>query len=142
MGPRIFTVREANALLPAIEEILADLDAARNRIRKIKGKMDLLEMLWGDEVMTESNPDYKEHRAHAQELDKAAKDHEAVLERLKDLEVTLKSVESGLVDFCGVIDSRLVYLCWKRGEPEVGWYHHLDDGFAGRREIEPQYKAI
>jgi len=142
MGPRIFTVREANALLPAVEEVLTALDAARNRIRKIKGKMDLLEMLWGDEVTLESNPDYKEHRAYAQELDKAARDHEGVLDRLKDLEVTLKSVETGLIDFYGVIDSRLVFLCWKRGEPEVAWYHQLEDGFAGRREIEPQYKAI
>lgn len=142
MGPKVFTVKEANAILPAVEEVLAALDAARNRIRKIKGKMDLLEMLWGDEVTTESNPDYKEHRAYAQELDKAARDHEAVLDRLKDLDVTLKSVETGLIDFYGVIDSRLVFLCWKRGEPEVSWYHHLEDGFAGRREIEPQYKAI
>ena len=142
MGPRIYTVREAEALLPAVEKVFADLDAIRTRIRKVKGKMEVLEMLWGEELASADNPDHVEYSHYTEEMDRAKTDYDAATQVLTDLEIQLKSVETGLIDFYGVIESRLVFLCWKRGETGIGWYHHLEDGFQGRKEILPAHKTV
>ena len=135
MGPRVFTAREATALIPQIERILSELDAVRERLRKIKGKSDVLEMIWGEEVHSETNPDHREYTHYLAELEQAKKDFDATARKLAELEVVLKSIEHGLIDFYGVIDGRLVFLCWKRGERAVEYYHHLEDGFQGRHPI-------
>lgn len=142
MGPRIYTFREAEALLPTVEKVFADLDAIRARMRKLKGKMDVLEMLWGEELGSADNPDHIEYGHYLAEMDAAKSDYDAATRVLADHEIQLKSVETGLVDFYGVIESRLVFLCWKRGESGIGWYHHLEDGYQGRKEILPTHKTV
>jgi len=135
MGPKIFTVRDAKQILPELEIIFKDLDQVRSRLRKLKGKMDVLEMLWGEEVHLEENPDYREYLHYAQEIQGAKVNFESIHTRFADQEVVLKNLDSGLIDFYGVIDRRLVFLCWKRGENSVEYYHHLDSGFSGRENI-------
>ena len=142
MGPRIYTVREAEGLLPTVEKVFTDLDAIRSRLRKLKAKMDVLEMLWGEELSSEDNPDHVEYTHYVEEVDRAKGDYDAAVKVLGDHEIQIKSVESGLVDFYGVIDSRLVFLCWKRGETGIAWYHHLEDGFQGRKELLPAHRTV
>ncbi|MBI2931645.1 MAG: DUF2203 domain-containing protein [Planctomycetes bacterium] len=140
MGPKVFTVREANGLIPRLEEILAEMDRVRDRVRKVKSKMDVLEMLWGEEVQSESCPDHREYRHYIEEVEGTKQGFDAISKKLADMEALLKSVDTGLVDFYGVIDGRLVFLCWKRGEKSIEYYHHLEEGFGGRREIAAEYK--
>jgi len=47
----------------------------------------------------------------------------------------LKGVAPLLVDFPATLDGVPVLLCWSEGEPELGWYHRADLGFAGRRKL-------
>jgi hypothetical protein len=47
----------------------------------------------------------------------------------------LKGVAPLLVDYPADLDGVPVLLCWLEGEPELGWYHRLDLGFAGRRRL-------
>jgi hypothetical protein len=97
--------------------------------------MDVLEMIWGDEVQGETNPDHREHIHYLEEIEQAKKDYDAAVQRIAEHEGVVKSVEQGLVDFYGVIEGRLVFLCWKRGEKSVEYYHHLEEGFSGRQPI-------
>ena len=46
-----------------------------------------------------------------------------------------KGAVEGLVDFPAEMDGRIVYLCWKLGEPEVLHWHDLESGFAGRQSL-------
>jgi hypothetical protein len=140
MGPKIFTVREASACIPQLEAGFKTLDDVRHRLKKLKGKVDVLEMLWGDEIQADSNPDHREHGHYLEEMEKLKQEYEAATRRFVEMEVVLKSVEQGLIDFYGVVDSRLVFLCWKRGEKEIEYFHHLEDGFAGRQTL-PSAKA-
>jgi hypothetical protein len=135
MGPRIFTPREANAMLPKVQEAFQRIDEVRERLRKLKAKRDVLEMIWGDEVQSDSNPDHREFLHYQEQMGTAQKDFEEATRAFSELETVVKSMEQGLVDFYGVIDSRLVFLCWKRGESAVEYYHHLEEGFAGRLPI-------
>jgi hypothetical protein len=45
------------------------------------------------------------------------------------------------VDFYGLQEGRLVFLCWRLGEDRVTHWHELDAGFAGRQEITPEFVA-
>ena len=135
MGPRIYTPREANAMVSKLNRTFDDLDEIRERLKTIKGKVDVLEMIWGDEVRTETNPDFREHVHYMEEIEQAKKDFDAATRRFAEYEAVVKSVEQGLVDFYGVIDNRLVFLCWRRGEKSIEFYHHLEDGFPGRQPI-------
>ncbi len=135
MGPKIFTVRQANDCIPKLEENFKSLDDIRHRMKKLKGKMDVLEMLWGEEIHADSNPDHREFAHYIEDMDGLKVQYEGVGKKLAELEVVLKSVEQGLIDFYGVVDSRLVFLCWKRGEASIEHFHHLEEGFGGRQPI-------
>ena len=58
-----------------------------------------------------------------------------VLDRIGGLGVELKGWAPLLVDFRAEVDGREVLLCWLEGERELGWYHELPHGFAGRRPL-------
>ena len=69
-------------------------------------------------------------------------------ERLKALRQELagvgcepKDLVGGLVDFPARFEGRKVWLCWKLGEPRLAWWHELQDGFAGRRPIDAEFRA-
>ena len=57
------------------------------------------------------------------------------IDELRRLGLEPKGAIEGLVDFPSIIDGKLVYLCWKLGEPEVTHWHELDAGFAGRQSL-------
>jgi hypothetical protein len=47
----------------------------------------------------------------------------------------VKDIDQGLVDFPALRDGRVVFLCWMVDEPEIGYWHEIDDGFRGRRAL-------
>jgi hypothetical protein len=56
-------------------------------------------------------------------------------EQLERLDIVVRDLERGLVDFPAVIDGREVYLCWLLDEPQVTHWHGVESGFAGRRPL-------
>ena len=60
---------------------------------------------------------------------------QAGVARIDELGVTLREIETGLVDFPALVAGRQVWLCWRLGEGDVEWWHELSDGFGGRRPL-------
>lgn len=60
---------------------------------------------------------------------------EAAVQQLVDWDISLRDIESGLVDFPALANGRQIWLCWRLGEDEIGWWHELEAGFAGRRPL-------
>jgi hypothetical protein len=56
------------------------------------------------------------------------------IDELQALGIEVKAAD-GLVDFRSLRDGEVVYLCWKFPEAEIGHWHRLDAGFAGRKPI-------
>src|SRR6185436_16062483 len=56
--------------------------------------------------------------------------------RIDALGLTLRDIERGLVDFPALVSGRQVWLCWRRGESVIGWWHDLDSGFSGRQPLD------
>lgn len=54
---------------------------------------------------------------------------------LEEMDIVLRDIDRGLIDFPAIRDGREVYLCWEEGEDRVEYWHDIDAGFGGRQEI-------
>ena len=54
---------------------------------------------------------------------------------LQELGLLVKDLDEGLLDFPTLRDGEEALLCWRLGEEEVGFWHSLEDGFAGRKPL-------
>jgi hypothetical protein len=73
--------------------------------------------------------------------DAAARGLKSTLEQIQEIGCQLKDIETGLIDFPTLYRDREVYLCWKLGESGIGYWHHVEDGFRGRRPIDGDFLA-
>jgi hypothetical protein len=127
---RTFTAQEANAALPLVRAIVRDLVEAS---REVVERRERLSYLIGGRSRDKQDP-YREELAQIEdELEKDSRQLQEYVEELHQLGVEPKSAMEGLVDFPALFEGRLVYLCWKLGEPEVLYWHELEAGFAGRQ---------
>jgi hypothetical protein len=131
-GRKLFTVEQANAMLPLVRAIGTDL--ARLGREVVERRERLAALTRGRS--TEGRD------LHREELEQIERDLEANRRQLEEyvgelleLGVEPKNVLEGLVDFPSRREGRIVYLCWKLGEPEVAHWHELDAGFAGRQPL-------
>lgn len=70
------------------------------------------------------------------EFPKEMEDLVEIVKKIASYGVVIKSIDNGLFDFPHIrSNGEEVYLCWKRGEGEISYWHKIPDGFAGRRNI-------
>ncbi|HEX2754744.1 MAG TPA: DUF2203 domain-containing protein [Candidatus Limnocylindrales bacterium] len=60
---------------------------------------------------------------------------QAGVARIDELGVTLREIETGLIDFPALATGRQIWLCWRLGEGDIGFWHELGDGFASRQAL-------
>ena len=134
MAPRHFTPEEANALLaqvrPLTEQLVehrASLAAAQSERKQLAlqiagngGGVDL---------------------TGAAALDvRIAQEHAGVarcVNAIHALGGVVKDAETGLVDFPARLAGAEAFLCWRLGEDEIAYWHGLDEGFPGRKPLDP-----
>ena len=131
--PKIFTVEEANELLPRLRQILDDLRSARERLLDAQSK--LAERFHGG-ARTNGHvvPGGEVDRLNASSAEAQADIGKAV-NAIAELGCELKDPERGMVDFRTLHDGRIVYLCWLAHEPTIRWWHELDGGYRGRQPL-------
>ncbi len=136
-GKRYFTVAEANATLPYVRSIVRDIT---NLAHELRDRHERLGRLMGGESASPSEA-HREELLHAETAIEQAHERMQEYEReLRQIGVELKDYFTGLIDFPSLRNGRVVYLCWRQGEPEVAHWHEIDAGFAGRQRLkeEPQ----
>lgn len=124
---KLFTVAEANALLPVVREILKKIQAARRKLGSYRNEAGA-----AAEQAEQGGGGFGDGLRYADLLiDLTSRTNE-----LEALGVQLKDFDRGLVDFPSLREGRVVLLCWQIGEgDEVEWWHNVEDGFAGRTPI-------
>jgi len=132
---RIFTLDEANGLLPQIDAIFREMDSKSVRARELGDLVGDLESYWGKLVEDQQNPEYEAYARMREDLSSSLQGLNDCAIRLNALGCELKDPNRGLVDFYGYVNGDLVYLCWQRGEHEIGFWHTLEAGFPGRKPI-------
>lgn len=120
---RVYTVEEADALLPDLRERLERIRDARQTMLRHAEVVKERVVQYGGGV--HPGPGYLQ----------ATQTLSRELERLADEEIVLRDPQSGLVDFPGEREGERVWLCWLLGEERVGHWHPLDKGVAGRRPL-------
>jgi hypothetical protein len=60
---------------------------------------------------------------------------QAGVARIDEIGVTLREIETGLIDFPALASGRQIWLCWRLGEGPVEFWHELGDGFGGRQPL-------
>ena len=129
---KLFTVEQANAVLPLVRAITADLVQLS---REVMERRERLALLSAGRSASAKDPYSEELAQVREELEKDSTQLQAYVDELRELGVEPKSGPEGLVDFPCLMDDRVVFLCWKVGEPEVMYWHELEAGFAGRQSL-------
>jgi len=138
MTKKVFTVAEANALIPSLERLLAGIERRIDDVQEAAERLQVLDVLWGDKILEEGNPDHAEAHGYRLRIASLMGEIEEIVERDihgRGLRFPQGGLEHGLIDFPTTWQGRLVFLCWRRGEPEIQAWHETDKGFAGRREL-------
>ena len=135
-GPKVFTLEEANRLLPTVRGVLQSLRARQHEMRRIEETKAVEELSWLQPDGTVS-PRAREQVIRLDDLLRQATDgFEEALEKLNATGAQLKDLDEGLVDFFAERGEDLIYLCWKDGEEQIRFWHDLDSGFAGREPVD------
>jgi hypothetical protein len=131
---RHYTVEQANHALPLVKVIAADLVA---KFAEVKERKDRLARIRRQKRSKDGVEDfYAEELVEAEsQLEHELETLQGYIEELTDLGIEVKDASRGLLDFYSLLDGREVYLCWLLGEDEVGHWHEIDAGFAGRQSL-------
>jgi hypothetical protein len=129
---RYYGIDEANGLLPEVERILAALRDQRTELIELR-----------DRVVAASPIDDEAPSAGVAERIRLLRlgmqglidQMQAGVARLVELDITLRDIATGLIDFPALVSVSPIWLCWRLGEDDVAHWHALDEGFDSRRPL-------
>lgn len=122
---KLFTVQEANDILPEIKPLMASLLEKR---AKVMVQRQGMERPLSDLHLDVGGP----------ELNEMVKEFEAIENLIHTIQTYgcfVKDINVGLLDFPSEIDGEPVLLCWRYGEEDVAHYHGMHEGFNSRSPI-------
>jgi len=134
--PRIFTLTEAERARQELEPVLVQAMECRKKLAGLETDLTAVSaritMMGGVIVPYEKLATL---RAEHQQLAGTLK---SALHRILETGCLIKDLEVGLLDFPALINNEQVYLCWRLGEDRIRFYHRQDEGFAGRKPLDPR----
>ena len=134
---KAFTLGEAQTLLPVLEALLKRAQAAGKRAAELGIEMQML----SQRIHLSGGLHVKVAQAARRraEREKVLQEANDTVAEIDEIGVQVKELEKGLLDFPCVIDGQTVYLCWKLGEQEIGFWHTPEDGFEGRKPLDVRF---
>ena len=135
----LFTLREAERLLPVVEKELRQAierkDAYENAQRRLAMELRDLSMLGG--VI----PDTAKINALKTQAENSLAELKLAISSIHDRGCLIKDLDMGLIDFMTRYQGREVCLCWKLGEEGIHFWHGAQEGFRGRKPIDDDFMA-
>ena len=128
---RVFSLSEARGLIPRLRKLLGRVIQEREALLDMRVEIDMAR-----EKASEGgggSPLGATYLAHLISFSEA-------IQEIEYLGVQVKDFRTGLVDFPYDRDGRIVYLCWRPDEDEIGWWHETDAGFAGRQRLTDEFE--
>jgi hypothetical protein len=123
---RIFSLAEAEALLPTLRSLLGEIGASWDHVRDLNPEVQKARDASAFDGYSKAGVEYVESVSHLMFL----------IHQIKELGVLLKDAEKGLCDFPYMRQGKVVYLCWQLGEDRIEYWHDIESGFAGREPLD------
>ncbi len=136
MGIRIYSLEEANNMIPDLARRLEDLRTLVGRIVHEQDGLGVLELIGSKEAASPEHAEYVEKKRATSAL---VADFDSKFRKIQSLGCFVKDINRGLVDFYSVRNGRLIFFCWELGEKEIRYWHELNSGYAGRKPIAELY---
>jgi hypothetical protein len=131
-----FSLTEAERLRAQIEPILIEAMDARRRMAEFDDKLGAIaERIQRSGGMVVAYEKAAKMRIERNRLEEAIR---AGIEQIHATGCLVKDLDVGLLDFPSRLNNEDIYLCWKLGEDRIRFYHRQDEGFAGRKPIDPR----
>lgn len=125
---RLFTLAEANRLIPQLQEHLTAVKRAKAVLIRTKDEIKKASAKAQFGGGSFAGPHY------IGALEEVSEN----LQAIQDVGVLVKDLDSGLCDFPHMLNGRIVYLCWKLGETEVQWWHEVNSGYMDRQPLDQE----
>ena len=133
---KYFSLTEAERLRSQLEPLLIEAMESRRKLmdvdERINSLAERIQRFGGLAVAYESAAKTRLERNRLEESVQSA------LDQIQETGCVVKDLDVGLLDFPARIDDEEVYLCWKLGEDRIRFYHRQDEGFSGRKPIDPR----
>jgi hypothetical protein len=133
-----FTLAEAQRLIPRVDRLLRDAVDAKSEFDEaeavIQAFTERVMMMGGMDVDRSTALDARTRR------DSAAGRLRAAIQQVQEIGCIVKDLDTGLIDFPTLFRGVEVYMCWKLGEPAIGFWHGVEEGFRGRKEIDQDFR--
>ena len=126
---RIYTPQDANKALPEIKRRFNTILSQKNNVVALQEEL---------QKTVESGSSLESFIKKKQQLNGAVSNLYKSIELLEDMGILIKSVDDGLLDFPCMRFDEEVWLCWKRGETEIKFWHDKEEGFMGRKPLAPK----
>ena len=123
---KLFTLSEANELLPAVKK----------QLKSIRKHYAVIDTHREEAKAAAQASQAGGGMAGGTDYVKALYDVGKLTTELHEMGVQLKDYTRGLIDFPSMHEGRVVLLCWQLGEPDqIEWWHEVEAGFAGRQRL-------
>jgi hypothetical protein len=133
---KYFSLTEAERLRSQLEPLLIEAMESRRKINDVDDELnELADRIRHSGGMAVSYEKASKARIERNRLNDAI---QTVLDQIQETGCVVKDLDVGLLDFPARIDDEDVYLCWKLGEDRIRFYHRQDEGFSGRKPIDPR----
>ena len=139
MDGKLFTLEEASALLPKLQEDLRQLQQLIEQMELLN--LELQKIKVSQERMKTNGTAGNGHQGQDPFFEIESKlefmqiEAQLLLSNFTRNGVLLKMIKPGLIDFPAVLDGEDILICWKEGEERIGHYHGWHDGFMGRKPL-------
>jgi hypothetical protein len=135
---KIFTLDEAQSMLPLVESLLNRAMESKKAAEELDN--ELTNLARRIHVAGGMTIDVVKVGAQRADLEKHVQRARETVQEIDEIGVQIKDLESGLLDFPCRMDDEVVLLCWKAGEPAIEHWHTMESGFKGRQPIDDRFR--
>ena len=134
--PKLFSLSEAEHARRQVEPLLIDAMEGRRQMGDLEESLSAIANRI--QIMGGITIDYDAAARMRADLNRIVAKVKDALDQIQATGCIVKDLDSGLVDFPSLIKDEEVYLCWRLGEDRIRFYHRQDEGFSGRKPIDPE----
>lgn len=131
---KLFTIDEANTLIPYLEETLDTLQVHVKEVVRLKRQLEVLNLICAGDL-SHDNADFKEYSDKTGAYHRLIGEADGMIRQIRMKGCLLRDVHTGIVDFYCRLNGRVVYLCWRKGEKRLAYWHPIGEGFGKRRPL-------